>query len=87
MKRIVIHLTDEQLDLLRGRARLIQNHTQRIVSDHEFGTYDPTRAACDRVFGSLVQALLDAGNWNEVEEPAGVVDPNYWANVVQIPDE
>ena len=50
-------------------------------------THDPTRAACDRAFSGLVQALLDAGNWHDVEEPGGVVDPHYWANVVEIPDE
>lgn len=87
MKRIVIHLTDEQLDLLRRRAALIRNHTERIVSDHEIGTYDSTRAACDRAFSDLVRALLDPDSWREVEEPAGVVDPHYWANVVEIPGE
>ena len=87
MKRIVIHLTDEQLDLLRGRASLIQNQTAQIVSINERGTHDPTRATCDRAFSSLVRALLDADNWHEVEEPAGVVDPQYWANVVEIPGE
>lgn len=87
MKRIVIHLTDEQLNLLRGRAALIRNHTERIVSDHEIGTHDPTRAACDRAFSGLIRALLNADNWHEVEEPAGVVDQHYWANVVEIPVE
>ena len=87
MKRIVIHLTDEQLDLLRGRARLIQDQTQRIASNNEIGTSDPTRVACDRAFSGIVQALLDASNWTEVEEPSGVVDPHCWTNVVEITDQ